>query len=316
MKAPIGTQAKVLSASVLGQLAQSRGSAPPPGPLPFGLMEAAESQTLRITLLGEEYDVPVKELASEASPHSGRQLRRVNIALSVSAEKSEDVSRELLAAREPEQAITGDGTRWRVMDSSYSYQEGAAVHRHRAELREVEEPPKAERVEMLGLSLRPRKYMEEVDEEDGTLLISILVLVEGAEDDALEAAIRDQRAERGYFPIIRVGVSDTPLEARFGRCLWKKEDSGRLHLLRLVGDSEVEREESAMLRIHQPELRLAQQKAAALEDMLATLVAQLGEAGVLSEEQGRAIRESANGSWRRHSRDFDEAVNIESYFKG
>jgi hypothetical protein len=71
-----------------------------------------------------------------------------------------------------------------------------------------------------------------------------------------------------------------------------------------------------MLRVHQPELRLAQQKAAALEDMLTTLVAQLDEAGVLSEEQVRAIRESVDGSWRRHFRDFDEAVNIESYFKG
>jgi hypothetical protein len=185
-------------------------------------MDATTSQTLRITLLGEEYDVPVEELASEASPHSGRQLRRVNISLRVSAEKSEDINRELLAAREPEQAIPGDRTKWRVMDPSYSYQEGAAVHHHRAELREVEEPPKTERVEMLGLSLRPRKYLEEFDEEDGTLLISILVPVEGADDDALEAAIRAQRAERGYFPITRVGVSDTPLEARFGRCLWRR----------------------------------------------------------------------------------------------
>jgi hypothetical protein len=168
---------------------------------------------------------------------------------------------------------------------------------------------------MLGLSLRPRKYREEADEDDGRLIISILILVEGDDDTVLESAIREQRAMRGYFPVVRVGVRDSPIQVRFGRCLWKKEASGRLHLLRLVADADVIREESAVHRIHQPELLLAQQKAAALEDMLSALLGKLGGVGVLNEAQAQEIRESADDSWGRHSRDFDEAANIERYFK-
>jgi hypothetical protein len=278
-------------------------------------MEAATPQTLPITLLGEGHHVPVEDLASETSPYTGRQLRRISISFNVSAEKSEEVNAELIAAREPAQAISGNGIQWRVLNSSYSYEEGAATHHHQAELVEIEEPPKAESIQMLGLSLRPREYREEINEDDGMLLISILTLAEGDDNTVLETAIHEQRAMRGYFPVIRVGVSDDPIQVRFGRCLWKDEASGRLHLLRLVADADVVREESAVLRIHQPELLLAQQKAAALEDMLSALLGKLGEAGVLSGAQAQEIRENADGSWRRHSRDFDEAANIERHFK-
>ncbi|HEX2391455.1 MAG TPA: hypothetical protein VHI77_00915 [Solirubrobacterales bacterium] len=272
-----------------------------------------EQPTLQIMLLGADNDVPVEELGAEQSPHTGRDLRRVSISFDVSAERSAEVNSELSAAQKEEQALFGDGVRWRVLNSSYSYQEGDSTHRHHAELQEIEELPTASSLEMLGLSLQPRKYKETADEGDGTLLIQALVEVKGNDDTVLETAIREQRAKRGYFPITRVGVSDSPLEVRFGRCLWKGKAGDRLHLLRLVADADLEQESSPLHRIFQPELALTQRKTVAIEDQLNALVDALHESGDLSQAQVAAIRSKADDSWHRHRRDFDEAKNIESY---
>jgi len=278
-------------------------------------MSDADGQTLRIELLGSDHDVELEELDSGFSPHTGRELRRVQVSLQVAAEKSEIVNDELSAAREPDHALSADGSRWTVHDSSYSYQDGSPSHNYRAELHEVEEPAKAERVEMLGLSLVPSRYKEEADEDDGTLVISFLVAVKAGDDAVLESAIQHHRQSGAYFDVVRVGVSEEPLQVRFGRCLWRREEDGRLHLLRLVGDSQVtDKDVGPWARLHQPQLRRSQKKIAALEDTVSGLIEQLEKAGVLDSEAAAAISAGTADSWSRHVRDFDEAGDLESFF--
>lgn len=125
-----------------------------------------QEDTLRITLLGAEQVVPVVELAMETSPYSDRQLRRVSISFDVAADRSDELNRELSAAQDAEQPLSGGGVQWQVLNSSYSsysYQEGDSTHHHDVELQEVEEPPKAQSLEMLDLFLQPRKYKEKAD---------------------------------------------------------------------------------------------------------------------------------------------------------
>ena len=53
-----------------------------------------------------------------------------------------------------------------VASNSHSYTKYDRVHRHEAELREVEEI-QAERLELLGLTLVPARYEEEAEEGGG-----------------------------------------------------------------------------------------------------------------------------------------------------
>jgi hypothetical protein len=254
-------------------------------------------------------------LATEPSPHkTGRSLRRVSVAFNVLADRSDEISRELASARGQGPPLSGADGLWRVLNSSYSYEQDDSTHRHRVELQEVEEPPVAGALEMLGLSVRTRKYEENPDVEDGILVVSALVYLEGEDDSRLEFAIRENRATTGYFPVVRTGVSDAPLDMRFGRCLWQAEGAGRLHLLRLVDDKEADHEPGPWSRMHQPELGLALRKIAGLEDQLEALVKTLRDSGALDAHHEAAIRESTEGSWGRHVRDFDQVTDIESYF--
>lgn len=273
---------------------------------------------IRLHLFNQDHDIPVEESLDPAtSLHTGRTLRHARIAFDLEASKSEEMNALLSAARDPDHALAGEeGISWAVLSSSYSYREGDATYNFQVEVQEVEQPPQAERVEMLDVSLVPLKYKEETF-DDGALLISLLVSLDDEEDSILAAAIENSRTAEKYFNAVRVGVSGQSLSVRFGRCLWKREE-GRppLRLLRLVADANLaDRDnDSFFLRIHQPELSCAQEKIAALEDVVSALIKRLVEADVLDEDAAQAIRAETDGSWDRHVNDFDEAIDIESYF--
>src|SRR5689334_22222085 len=163
---------------------------------------------IRLKLLDEEVDLPYEELEGSSSPYSGRTMKKIGIDLNVSASESLEVNKILHAARDPEKAFVVDGTQWAVAYSSYSHRQDSEVHRYRIELEEVEFP-QAERVEMLDLSLEPLRYKEEVL-EDGVLMISVIAAVDPDEDRVLEAALRESPAEKKYFEVVRVGVSEEP----------------------------------------------------------------------------------------------------------
>ena len=108
--------------------------------------------------LGEANDVRTDELELATSVHTGRPLRQVRASFLVTDEQSGAVSATLSKARDPENALEGAcGTRWVVMQSSYSYQEGDRVHRHTVEVREVE-VIESERLEFRGLVLAPKRH--------------------------------------------------------------------------------------------------------------------------------------------------------------
>jgi hypothetical protein len=275
-------------------------------------MNGDPSATIEVTLLGEQRDLPAELLAAEPSRHkTDRDLSRVSVSFAVPADRSDEINQALSAARSGDTPLSGANGNWLVLNSSYSYRDGATTHHYEVELQELEPPPVATVVEMLELSMHPETYKEEVD--DGILMVSILVFLEGDDDLKLEAALRENRGSNGYFSVVRHGVSDIPLRMRFGRCIWQIQGSGRLHLLRLVDDGEIEDEPSAWAQLHQPELGRSLRKIAALEDRLETLITVLRESGVLNEEQAAAIQGGADGSWSRHERDFDETTEIERY---
>ncbi len=268
-------------------------------------------ETVNLILLGRTVDVPAEELGPEASPHTGRLLRRVQVTFSVAAEESDEVGKALTKAHTTEGALRGeDGFRWLVTGSSHSYSDGDRVHRHSVELREDEEI-KAERLELLGLELAPTKYQEEVG--NGGILIVARVDPDAATDEALERALTDERDEL-YFDVLRVGVSEKMLRMRFGRCLWQKTDGGRAHLLRLVSQQGDDEETQRGLMLFQPELGHLERKVAAAEEAIEAILAELQSAGVLSESAAPAIRARVDEAWEKRKREFDETRDLNLYF--
>jgi hypothetical protein len=276
-------------------------------------MNQLEAQIIRLKLLDEEIELPYEELEGSSSPHSGRPMKKIGIDLNVPASESAEVTKALNAARDPEEAFVVAGTRWAVAYSSHSYSQGSQVHRYRIELEEVEFP-QAERVEMLGLSLGPSRYKEEVL-DDGVLMISIIASLDPDEDQVLETALREAPVEKKYFEVIRVGVSEEPIRVRFGRCLWDRRDPQRLHLLRLVADEgRPEEDPDGFELLQQPELGRALEKIAVLEDRIDLLVRHLVEVGALGKESETALREELPDSWNQHFRDFAGPTDLEVFF--
>lgn len=270
---------------------------------------------LTLHLSDAELKLPMEELEPELSPHTGRPLRRARVWLRVPTEDSKTTTDALGRAREAEHALVSpDGSRWVVISGSHCYAQGDRVHQHEAELREVEEI-RAERLELLGLTLAPTRYKEEA-EADGGLFISARVEPDPAVDAALELEIVRERNDDLYFDVLRVGVSDTPVRVRFGRCLWQPTEHGRAHLLRLVseaGDSE-ERQHGYVPLLREPEFSIAARKAAAAEEAIEALLDELKAAGTLSAEAIERIRTRVGPISDNEARDFDEARDLDSHF--
>ncbi len=264
-------------------------------------------ETLDLVLLGQPHAADVDELKPETSRHSGKELRRVTTSFGVAAEESEALSAELASARDPENAIvSADGSRWRVANTSYSYQDGARVHRHSVELIEAEALDCAH-LELLGVTLEPSRYKEAFSGD--SLMISARVEVNSETDAALEGELANRGGD--YFDVVRTGISDTPIRMRFGRCFWQRSDHGRIHLLHLVSEAG---DEDRFLGFNEPEISHLQRKATRLEAAMDGLLEELTSSGVLSEAAVDAIRTRMDGAWRTRHREFDETPDVDRFF--
>jgi hypothetical protein len=271
----------------------------------------ATSGTLKLILLGQAVELPVEELDPEISPHTGRSLRRVSVTFPVAAEGSDEVNDALAAARKPEGALKDEGgSSWLVTESSYSYSNHDPVHRFSVHLRENEEI-EAERLELLGLQLKPTKYREEA--RGGGIYIVTVVKPDTSTDEALEKAITEQRDDI-YFNVLRVGVSEKALRMRFGLCLWQKTDAGRAHLLRFVSEEGDNEEVQRGLGLYEPMLGRIARKAVAAEEVTNALLSELQSSGVLSETVISAIRSRAGESWGKHWRELYETDDLDLHF--
>ncbi len=278
-------------------------------------MTLQNPMSLTLNLLGLDRDLPVEELEPRPSPHTGRPLRHVRVRFRAPAVDSGGITDALGQARDAKQALSAsDGSRWVVASSSYSYADGDRRHLHEAELREVEEI-RAERLELLGLTLVPTWYKEDVEDGLG-IVISARVDPGPVVEAALEREVARERDDDMYFDVRRAGVADTPIRMRFGRCLWQKTDHGRAHLLRLVsetGDSE-ERRNGLRAFLREPEFSVAARKAATAQAGFEASLEELWAVGALDGEAVKRIRGRVEQSLETGQRQLDEARELERFF--
>ncbi|MFF8747140.1 hypothetical protein [Streptomyces californicus] len=266
-------------------------------------------------LLGSDRQFTVEELPPATSPHTGRQLRRVELELRVQDETQDSLENELKAAAAPAgQPLQAEGASWLVGDHSFSYTDNAKprVYTHRVELQEVEEL-KASAVEVAGLTLVPVKYNE--DFQEGTLLVSLITEVSGEDGERLEELL--VTSGDNYVDVVRRGVSETPLRMRFGRCLWQQgEGDARLHNLALVADEGQPDPPLGFAGINQPQLGRTLERTVATAGALDLLVEQLHSQGILTKEVAASIKAAAlpHALTPRESREFFRTDKIESFW--
>ncbi|WP_329304545.1 hypothetical protein [Streptomyces anulatus] len=265
-------------------------------------------------LLGSDRQFKAEELPPATSPHTGRQLRRVELELRVPSDLQDGLESELKAAAAPAgQPLQGEGASWLVGNHSFSYTDNARprVYTHRVELQEVEEL-KASAVEVAGLTLVPVKYNEDFTE--GILLVTLITEVSGEEGERLEELL--VTAGDNYVDVVRRGVSESQLRMRFGRCLWQQgEGDTRLHNLALVAD-EGQPDPLGYVGINQPQLSRTLEKTVATSKALDLLVEQLHSQGILTEEVAASIKAAAlpHDLTLRESREFCRTDKIESFW--
>jgi hypothetical protein len=157
------------------------------------------------------------------------------------------------------------------------------INQVRAHYRAAEvETLQVSRLEFRGLVLIPERYKEEI--ADG-LMVSAIIVPRPEESDRLEALMAESAdsAEPLYFDVMRVGLCDSPIRMRFGRCLYEEVKEGqRRHLLRLVaeeGDTDLG---PGLSMLHQPEFNRTIELAIANRKAVGVLVEELRDAGVLN----------------------------------
>jgi hypothetical protein len=73
-----------------------------------------------LTMVGEAKDIPFSELPPKRSLHTGRQLRRVELAFTVTGEQINDaILKELSDAQDTSHSLQGEGKGWLQNGNDY-----------------------------------------------------------------------------------------------------------------------------------------------------------------------------------------------------
>ena len=146
-------------------------------------------------------------------------------------------------------------------------------------------------------------------------------------EDGLEAQILDEHIAQSwaepasmYFPVVRTGISEGPIQMRFGRCLWQQTAGGKRHLITLVsqeGDTEETRGGGWIANLHQPQVSRLQDAAVLQDSRFEGLLSELMSAGVLDSESIERIRnpEVDQATLMLRRRQFSRALDLDEYWR-
>lgn len=269
---------------------------------------------LTVVLLGKSRTLPADELEQQISHHTGRALRALDVSIAgVPTHLRDALQQELEAARKPEGALAdSDGSRWIVTGSSYSHTDGGPST-HSFQLREAE-PLEATAVDFGGLTLQPLLYSEEAD-SNGQITIKMRFDLNAADSERFEALLSTSRAEEPdpYFDVVRHGIDESPLRARFGRCYWQPLVEGRAHLIHLA--SERGDDPEPFHGWSQPELGTGLRLSTETSEMLDGLLDELSASGALADDAVARVRAKAEDALKRRWRDFDRVADINDWWR-
>lgn len=93
-----------------------------------------------------------------------------------------------------------------------------------------------------------------------------------------------------YFPVIRLGISETPIQMRFGRNLWSEKD-GMIKMALILVEEEYDKAEDHFHGMAEPELSIAIKQIKQLKAVNARLLDVLKINNLITEEQKVSIEQ-------------------------
>lgn len=243
---------------------------------------------------GSKARVQIVEDASFSSKHTGASLKRRKVETAI---KGQQNNQEFLASinqarTEGITSIDDDGNVvgiWKLANNSWRYTEGSPIYYHTLEIEETEEL-KIDRLVLGEITVRPYAYEESFS--DDTLTVEAKALL--TEDQRAE--LRALLKEADYFPVVRYGINDEPMEMRFGPTYWSEHDEGIKHELLLFEKKadEASPRLASVFRWMIPMRHQVAENAETAELLLSALV----NKGVLTEEEVEKIRaDTAERRW-------------------
>ncbi len=105
-----------------------------------------------------------------------------------------------------------------------------------------------------------------------------------------------------YFPVVRLGISDSPLQMRFGRNVWSEKD-GIIKMSLVLVEDVYDKEEDSFHGYSEPELSNAIRQIICLRAINERLLGVLSENNLISNEQKNSIERELS----------DDEANVERY---
>lgn len=157
-----------------------------------------------------EVKAEVEKRQKIKSKHTGRTLEKLKIHFQVYNQK-----------KVPETIFSKENKKpWIVKNSSYYYTEGNPVIRYMLEIEEIEDL-KIDYLELNNLNIKPHDYNEKIDgSKDDSLIIKAIAELK------LDAwkKIEELYYQKGYFKVIRSGISKETKNMRFERIIWSRNE--------------------------------------------------------------------------------------------
>jgi hypothetical protein len=263
---------------------------------------------------GLKITAEVKESSFIDSRHTGNKLEKMEIEIIT----DEETIHEILIDFENQGRKRGNtiislddkgnsSKSWKLISSSYSYSyPHEEVKYHKLSLEEVEELDITE-LKINGLIVHPYEYSEEFDND--SLSIEARLKLTGEFERELNDLLYNKRME--YFPVIRYGINEVPLEMRFGKIYWSKHKDGNKYALILVDKLWDEQK-----RIKYPsddEKRNCQKMVILNVEVINMLLEMLARKKLLDQKEIDEINKIATDNLWRRSRDLYLVDNIDEF---
>jgi hypothetical protein len=222
------------------------------------------------------------------SPHSGRRLRRREGRTGTADPAIHEEFSDAIDGQGPEgfQEIgpAGDLGRWKVKRDSYSISNGHFTHS--LIMTETENLiPDALIID--GMEFHPTRYEEEV--QQGELQVRARFLTTKENSEALRKIMRERR----FFPVIRRGINDQPVQLRFGMCGWSEHPEGFKHSVFMLDGKYDDNDSRQGNHISEVRADSRDNAVAASFGLFRELLPLLKEKGILTEDEITGLRSRA-----------------------
>lgn len=255
----------------------------------------------------EESEIPINinEQGEFISQHTGNALTWIEASFRVYGDKAVE---QVQAARHTSRiTVVSDNSEegmWQVKEVSQSYTYGQPHHDFVWEFKEME-VLKIETLKLANLEVKPYLYEEEI--KNGCLYVTALVKLMPAEfEDLLAVYFGDT-----YFLVIRQGINAEPIEMRFGKVIWSKDEDTIKFKIYLVDKKHDDTD--LHLGLFQPELSNIKALLANNAEVMFSLLKMLEEKDILDSQEVEKMLDVDANILNVRDLDFFRVEDIDKY---